>query len=255
LEGLFVIGLLLAVIGFIALALNINRKSEVSSEASGNPLGLQHAIDPAPAKASNLSAFLPQRFIVLDLETTGLSATRHEIIEFGAIRVNLNSSDHDTFQTFVRPERKLSRKITEITGITQKMVDTEGVPLEEALTQFIDFIGDLPLVTFNAEFDMGFLYRAAQKHGVIVNNRYTCALKRARRAWPGLPSYRLVDLAKMGRLSSEDTHRALGDCARAMVIFTAATSTLGQKVKWSKPTGVPDIQESSNEVMVTGGRG
>jgi len=194
---------------------------------------------PTPAKAQleprNLSAFLPQHFVVLDLETTGLNPERSEIIEFGAIRVTLNSQTHATFQTLVKPLRRIPARITEITGITQDMVDREGLQLEDALRQFVEFIGDLPLVTFNAEFDIGFLHAAARQHGLAIPNRYTCALKRARRAWPGLSSYRLADLAKLGNLSGEDTHRALGDCSRALIIFTSATSTLGQRVRWTTP--------------------
>ena len=41
------------------------------------------------------------------------------------------------------------------------MVDSEGMPLEQAIKEFAAFIGDLPLVTFNADFDMAFLRKAA----------------------------------------------------------------------------------------------
>ena len=194
----------------------------------------KNATRSASSTLPNLAALLPRQFIVLDLETTGLSHDRDEIIEFGAIRVTLDSDNHQTFQTLVKPERKIPRKITEITDITQAMVDSEGVQLQEALRGFIEFIGDLPLVAFKADFDMGFLYSAARKHGLAINNRYTCALKRARRAWPGLPSYRLIDLAKHGKLSLDDAHRSLGDCRRTVLVFTAATSTIGQKVRWSQ---------------------
>jgi DNA polymerase III epsilon subunit family exonuclease len=200
--------------------------------------------EPATSKASNVSGIhelLPRNFVVLDLETTGLDSTRDEIIEFGAIKVTLDSDSHVRFQTLVKPEKRIPKKITEITGITQKMVDEDGLELKSALTQFVEFIEDLPLVTFNAEFDMGFLYSAAKKHGIAINNRYTCALKRLRRAWPGLPSYRLVDLARMGKLPDNDTHRAVGDCTRALLVFTAATSTLGQKVRWSRPPRESEI--------------
>ena len=123
-----------------------------------------------------------------------------------------------------------------MTGITQEMVDNDGMPLDQALSQFKEFIGELSIVTFNAAFDMGFLHNAAKRHGIALPNSYTCALKRARRAWPGLPSYRLVDLAKWGNLSDTDTHRALGDCLRAALVFTSASSVLGQKVRWTKPS-------------------
>ena len=190
----------------------------------------RHSVDVRP-----LTSLLPEQFIVLDLETTGLDPSRHEIIEYGAIRANTDSDTHTGFRTLVIPRKKIPQKITEITGITQAMVELEGLPPIEAFTQFVEFIGDLPLVTFNAQFDMAFLYSAAREHGITINNRYACALKRARRAWPGLQSYRLADLAKMGKLSDEDSHRALGDCKRALIVFTAATSKLGQKVRWTSP--------------------
>jgi DNA polymerase III epsilon subunit family exonuclease len=169
---------------------------------------------------------VPERFIVFDLETTGLDPTRHEIIEIGAIRVQVNSEVHDSFQTLVKPLKRIPKAITRINGISQEMVDQEGEPLEIALTEFVEFIGDLPLVSYNAEFDMGFLLNATDRHNIAIKNEVSCALKMARRAWPGLKSYRLCDIAKMGNLSDEDTHRALGDCKRTILIYTAAASIL-----------------------------
>lgn len=173
-------------------------------------------------------SILPERFVVFDLETTGLKPDTHEIIEIGAIRVNRDSDKHDTFQALVRPSKKIPKKITEITGITQEMVEEDGDSLETALPQFIDFVGDLPLVSFNAEFDMAFLTASAQRSqaGALLNNHVSCALKMARRAWPGRKSYRLTDLAHDGGLSAEGTHRALGDCKRAMIVYTAAAAKL-----------------------------
>ena len=177
-------------------------------------------------KTVNL-ALLPQRFVVLDLETTGLDPAQHEIIEIGAIRVNRDSDIHDTFSALVKPIGRIPKKITEITGISQDMVDSEGEPLEEAIREFATFIEDLPLVTFNAEFDMAFLQNAAKQHNLVIGNPASCALKMARRAWPGRKSYRLNDLAKDGGLPDEGTHRALGDCKRALIVYTAAVSRLG----------------------------
>ena len=173
-------------------------------------------------------SILPEQFIVFDLETTGLKPELHEIIEIGAIRVNRDSNKHDTFQTLVLPKKKIPAKITEITGITNEMVEKDGVNLDSAISQFLGFIGGLPLVSYNSEFDMSFLLEAFKKtnSNEFQNNRVSCALKMARRAWPGLKSYRLPDLAKAGNLSSEGTHRALGDCQRAMLVYTTAAVKL-----------------------------
>ena len=85
---------------------------------------------------------LPETFVVFDLETTGLKPEVDEIIEIGAIRVNRDSKEHDTFQALIRPSKSIPDKIVEITGITQKMVDDDGGSLAEELPQFLDFIGD-----------------------------------------------------------------------------------------------------------------
>ena len=170
-------------------------------------------------------AHLPERFVVFDLETTGLDATKHEIIEIGAIRVNRDSKEHDTFQVLVKPSKKVPKKISELTGISQSMVDN-GEPIESALRDFLSFVGDLRLVSFNAQFDMAFLQNAASKHSISITNSTSCALDMARRAWPSRRSYRLADLAKDGNLSSEGAHRALGDCKRTLMVYGAASVVL-----------------------------
>lgn len=168
---------------------------------------------------------LPEQFIVFDLETTGLDPSRHQIIEFGAIKVNRDSTNHQTFQTLVKPTRKVSTKITEITGITNEML-ADGDTIEEAYAAFMECVGDLRLVSFNADFDMSFLNAAAAAHGRVVRNPVSCALKMARRAWPGRKSYKLKDLARDGGLDTSTIHRALADARMAISVYTAAASRL-----------------------------
>ena len=176
-------------------------------------------------KAASLAA-LPERFVVFDLETTGLDPLKHEIIEIGAIRVNRDSSQHESFQGLVKPTKKLPAKITDLTGITQAMLESEGEPISKALSEFVAFVGELPLVAFNAEFDMAFLQAAARQNSITIQNPVSCALKMARRAWPGRKSYRLTDLAKDGNLSQDGTHRALSDCKRTLTVYAAAAEIL-----------------------------
>jgi len=165
---------------------------------------------------------------VFDLETTGLDAMTHHIIEIGAIRVHRDRSTHDTFQTFVLPGGRISAKITELTGITRAMLLKDGIALDRALADFQEFVGDLPLVAFNAQFDVGFLKAACAKSSIPqFANETCCALKMARRAWPDRASYKLVDLARDGKLDLSNTHRALGDCKRTMIIYSAAATLLG----------------------------
>jgi DNA polymerase III subunit epsilon len=170
---------------------------------------------------------LPDTFIVFDLETTGLKAESNEIIEVAAIRFKKGTNTHDTFQSLVKPKKAVPKKITEITGITQAMVDAEGRPIDEVLEEFRSFIGELRLVTFNAEFDMAFIQAAAARAGKLpFDNPVSCALKMARRAWPKRKSFRLDDLAKDGNINEGKAHRALEDARRALIVYAAAAAQL-----------------------------
>jgi DNA polymerase-3 subunit epsilon len=194
---------------------------------------------------------LPKQFVVLDLETTGLDPELHEIIEVGAIRIVGDSVTQAGFSMLVKPRKQIPKQITQITGITQAMVDEEGQELAEVMKLFLEFIGDLPLVAFNAEFDMGFLRNAALRNGFDIGNRYTCALKMSRRAWPGLPSYRLSELAKMANLPTDDSHRALGDCKRTAIIFGAAANRVGKRIRWTADPGAPSKRSSARAATVS----
>ena len=96
-----------------------------------------------------------RNYVVFDLETTGLSPINNEITEIGAVKV-IDGKISDTFEMLVKPNQKISQKITDITGITNEMVKDKP-PIEEVLPKFIEFIGGLPLVAHNIEFDYGFL--------------------------------------------------------------------------------------------------
>jgi DNA polymerase III subunit epsilon len=169
---------------------------------------------------------LGPHFIVADIETTGLDPDKHEIIEIAAVRVNRDSTNHDYWTALVKPSKKVPQKISEITGITQEMVEKGGLPIDKAIEEFLDFVGDHRIVFFNAEFDMAFLDRAAFKLGRRLSNEVSCALKMMRRAYPGLKSYRLSSLAKSGKLDSTGMHRALKDCEATITVYATAAAKL-----------------------------
>ncbi len=189
--------------------------------------------EPEPEPSRTLGELLPPQFVVFDLETTGLHPASEEIIEIGAMKVTLDTSIQPAWHTLIKPRKKIPKAATRVNGITDAMVEADGIPLDEGLRQFLEFVGDLPLVSFNAAFDIAFLKAAAERCGMRLAHKYTCALKRARRAWPELESHRLSYLAEVFKLDREDEHRALGDCKRAAWVFLAATSALQMKVRWS----------------------
>src|SRR5690606_23668844 len=187
-----------------------------------------------PQRQPRRPAALPERFIVADIETTGLHPSKHQIIEIGAIAVR-NGSDREFFSTLVRKEGspRLPRKIVEKTGITYEILETHGRPLPEAMNDFLDFIGDDMLVFYNAPFDTAFLTHAARCIGRPMQNRVCCALRLARQTWPRLPRQRLVDGAAAQGLSPKGAHRALVDCEMTLSVYLAAVSQSGRLGEWS----------------------
>ena len=209
-----------------------NRDSRFSGEKATDEKAVPQVVQ---VKQRELSELLPPQFVIVDLETTGLSPATHEIIEIGALKITLEMNQHAAFQTFVIPTKPVPSNITKMTGITQRLVVEQGIELQSALQQLIEFIGELPLVTYNAEFDMGFLWAAAKRCDIALPNRYTCALKRARRAFPDFPSHKLVYMAERFNLPNGNQHRAVGDCERAAHVFLLSTVALNQKVRWTPP--------------------
>ena len=96
-------------------------------------------------------------YIALDLETTGLSATKDRILEIGAVMVE-NGEVTGTYETFVDNGVEIPERIRELTGITEDMV--AGSPeMKPAVEGFLAFSGEKPLLGHNILFDYGFMKR------------------------------------------------------------------------------------------------
>ena len=97
-------------------------------------------------------------FVVVDVETTGLSSIKNEIIEISAIKFE-DWTPVAKFQSLVKPKKEITAEITQITGITNEMV--EGCPTFSSLIPSLnEFVGKSSLVGYNLPFDLKFLYRS-----------------------------------------------------------------------------------------------
>jgi len=173
-------------------------------------------------------SILPEVFIVADIETTGLNPKNDEIIEIAAIKVNRDSDIHQSFVAIVKPTKPIPKEITQITGISQEIINSEGQSIESAMHEFLYFIGDLRLVFYNAPFDVAFLKKAASIINRTLPNKISDALKMSRKAFPNQRDYKLTALAKTGNLDTKGAHRALKDCEMTMIIYAAAARRLGR---------------------------
>ena len=148
-------------------------------------------------------------YVAFDLETTGLSPRHDTIIEIGAV-VMKRGVEQDRFQTFVDPGCRLSREVSELTGITDDML--KGAPkIEEVLPKLIAFIGNRPLVAHNARFDAGFVTRACEKLGIKYDLNAIDTLILSQNLLPHLTKYKLDVVAKEFQLGDFNHHRAADD--------------------------------------------
>lgn len=172
-------------------------------------------------------------WVVVDLETTGLSADRCAILEIGAVRI-ARLQAVARFQTLVDPGLPIPARITALTGIDRSLI--EGAPpLARALDAFRAWVGEGPGVAFvahNAAFDARFLWRAFETHGLAPwPGPVFCTRRIGRRLLPGLARYDLDSLSAHFGISNRWRHRALGDAeatARALLELLALGRAAGR---------------------------
>ncbi len=157
-------------------------------------------------------------YVVFDTETTGLNAAENTIIEIAAVKMK-GSEIVDKWTELIDPQIPLSDKTTEITGITNEMLQGKET-IDAVLPRFKAFAGDAVLVAHNAEFDLGFLNACAKRIGMEPwTNPILDTLPLARMLYPGMRNYRLGTLAKRFNVELINAHRALDDTVALAHVF------------------------------------
>ena len=149
-------------------------------------------------------------YVLVDIETTGLSPVNDEIIEIGAIKVK-DCKIVDQYNELIKINRKLSPFITNLTGITDEMLNKGKLPTI-ALKEFIDFVDEDVIIGHNLNFDLGFLKNKCKKYiDYSLNNRYIDTMYLAKKLVPNSINYKLETLANYFNVSYEGAHRGLKD--------------------------------------------
>ena len=163
--------------------------------------------------------------MVIDLETTGLHPDRDEILEYGAKRV-VNGETTETFSRLVRCGHALPQEIQNLTGITEELLQEQGVLPDQALEEFLEFLGTDKLIGYNISFDKNFLWAACKRAGhPLPLNPCMDLMQLARRRVFGVPNYKLETLAKHFSLPASISHRALEDCEQTLQLYRKLNET------------------------------
>lgn len=155
-------------------------------------------------------------YLVVDVETTGISVKSEKIIEIGAVRVE-NHIVTGTYDRLLYPGKKLEDRIVELTGITDE--ELKDAPLfEEIKDEFLEFAGDLPLVGHQIVFDYSFLKKEYNNCGIPFERMGADTLRISRVCCPTLEKKTLVAMCTHFGISLKP-HRAIEDAVATAQLY------------------------------------
>lgn len=170
-----------------------------------------------PVLSTDLLAFyrdLSQRsFTVVDLETTGPKPPRSRAIEVSVIRASLKDGIQHQQTHLINPKVWIPGKITEITGISQDMVDL-APSAEEVWQDYLPLLSQGVLTAHNISFDYPFIRSEYERLGIPFfrsQSERFCTVKFARLMLSELPSRSLPDLVQHFQFPVNESHRAEAD--------------------------------------------
>lgn len=188
---------------------NILKSSRISNDTAGMEL--------TNSERQTLLEFFPEGLIAIDLETTGLSPMVDRVIEIAAYKVT--KEEVLFFATLINPQIPIPPHTTAIHNITDDMV-LDSPKLIEVLSEFKEFIGELPIVAHNAKFDLGFIVMGLQREKFKLSSSLIyCSCKLARVTHKEAINHKLGTLVKELQIPLINHHRALDDAYASLMIF------------------------------------
>ncbi len=161
---------------------------------------------------------LLNRFLVIDVETTGNNPFNDSIIQLGAVLIE-DLEIKNVYSSFVYTEKKIPKIIQELTGISMDMVK-DAPTLDEVMIELLPLLEGASFVAHNATFDLGFIQHALDElgyspfSGLIIDT-----VELSRILLPTAQSYKLQQLAEALHISHENPHRADDDAKATAETF------------------------------------
>lgn len=154
------------------------------------------------------------REIALDTETTGLNPkSGHKVVEIGCVEMFNHIATGEVFHVYINPGRDMPEEAFRVHGLSEAFLKDHPV-FKKVADDFLDFIGDDPLVIHNAAFDMGFLNWELEQIGkpVLDMARTIDTVQMARKKFPGAQANLDALCRRFGIDNSDrDLHGALLD--------------------------------------------
>ncbi|MGL4576053.1 MAG: 3'-5' exonuclease [Burkholderiaceae bacterium] len=170
-----------------------------------------------------------QRWVVLDVETTGMDSASDSLLSVGAVAViDGRIKPADSLEIFVRPKIIGSRENILIHGIGEGAQAKAQDP-REACIQFLDFVGQSPLLAFHAAFDRAFLSRAIKTYvNAPFSNPWMDVAHLAAAVYPQCKVKSLDEWLTFAGITAQGRHTAAGDALTTALLLQRVVRASGK---------------------------
>lgn len=167
------------------------------------------------------------RWVVVDVETTGLDTARDALLSVGAVALRPDGIDlSDSFEAVVRPPQPSGRDNILVHRIGAH-AQASGEPPEQVCRRFLEFTGASPLVGFHVAFDQQFLTRAMRHAGVNPPAHWLDVAELARAVRPDAQARALDEWLEIAQLSAMTRHSAASDALATAMLFQWVLARVG----------------------------
>lgn len=157
-------------------------------------------------------------YILLDIETAGLSYEESEILEIGMVEISAGKNIGQ--YSYLINVEEIPVAVKKLTGIDIQLVRNEGGDLKTALEKTFDMIEERNVLLYNADFDLGFLKQNAEKCGLeFPYIDKIDVMELAQKKLPNAKNYRLQTVAHHLGIEVKQSHRAVEDCLLMNEVF------------------------------------
>jgi DNA polymerase III epsilon subunit family exonuclease len=155
---------------------------------------------------------IPDKLVMIDLETTGLEASTDRIIEIGIIKYE-NGEVVEKYSQLIDPESRIPNQATAINGITNEMVK-DCPKIYDVIDDVYNMISDTIIAGYNIQFDLKFLSAAFTRSNLKLENVVALdvlQIVRETLSSKETPNKKLTTIKEYFNIVNT-SHRALSDC-------------------------------------------
>lgn len=159
------------------------------------------------------------QFVVIDVETTGLTPGRNRIVEISAMRFE-RFKPVECFDSLINPQMHIPDEATAVNQITDDMV--AAAPLfYQVAPDLVDFIGSSDILGHKVEFDLKFLYVNGVDLLEDKKRKFydTLVLSKTVLSWDEVGDRTLTTLCEFFDIYRDNAHRACSDCLATGILF------------------------------------